>query len=98
MRQGKIFSLVLFSIYLSDSSVLLDRNWNKMRIEGSFFNHLLYAGNLYLMASCGIALQVLINMCYKHSIEIDLHLIAFASYCITLKLIGSIPLKNLHFA
>ena len=44
-------------------------------------NHVFYADDLCLMAPCEIALQELINICYKYSIEIDMNFNALKSFC-----------------
>ena len=74
VRQGGILSSVLFSIYMDDLSVLLSQSGIGCHIEGLCINHVFYADDLCLMAPCAIALQELINMCFKYSIEIDLNL------------------------
>ena len=73
VRQGRILSPVLFSIYMDDLSVLLSQSRIGCHIEGLCIKHVFYADDLCLMAPCAIALQELINMCFKYSIEIDLN-------------------------
>ena len=45
------------------------------------FKHVFYADDLCLMASCAIALQELIGLCYEYSVDIDLNFNATKSYC-----------------
>ena len=75
-------SPVLFSIYMNDLSVLLSQSGIGCHIEGLCINHVFYADDLCLMAPCDTALQELINICFKYSIEIDLNFNALKSYCV----------------
>ena len=70
VRQGGILSPVLFSIYMDDLSVFLSQCGIGCHIDDlcTCINHVFYADDLCLMASCAIALQELINLCYDYSI------------------------------
>ena len=97
VHQGGILSPVLFSIYMDDLSVLLSQNGIGCHIEGLCINHVFYADNFCLMAPCTIALQELINMCLKYSIEIDWNFNALKSYCVAfLPKLYKLPLPVLH--
>ena len=97
VRQGGILSPVLFSIYMDDLSVLLSQSGIGCHIEGLCINHVFYADDLCLMAPCAIALQELINMCFKYSIEIDLNFNALKSYCVAfLPKLYKLALPELH--
>ena len=61
VRQGGILSPVLFSIYMDDLSVFLSQCGIGCHIDDLCINHVFYADDLCLMASCAIALQELIN-------------------------------------
>ena len=37
-------------------------------------NHVFYADDLFLMAPCAIALQELLNICYRYSVEVSFKL------------------------
>ena len=94
VRQGGILSPVLFSIYMDNLSVLLSQSGIGCHIEGLCINH---ADDLCLMAPCAIALQELINMCFKYSIDIDLNFNALKSYCVAfLPKLYKLALPGLH--
>ena len=67
---------------MDDLSVLLSQSGIGCHIDDLCINHVFYADDLCLMAPCVIALQVLINLCYDYSIEIDINFNALKSYCI----------------
>ena len=57
----------------------------------------IYADDLCLMAPCAIALQELINMCFKYSIKINLNFNALKSYCVAFLLkLYKLALPVLH--
>ena len=45
-------------------------------------NHVFYADDLCLMAPCAIALQELLNICYRYSVEVNLNFNATKSFCV----------------
>ena len=67
VRQGGILSVVLFSIYMDDLSVLLSQSGIGCHIDDLCINHVFYADDLCLMAPCAIVLQELINLCYDQA-------------------------------
>ena len=76
-----------------------NNEWNRMSyIEGLCINHDFYADDLCLMAPCAIALQELINMCFKYSIEIYLNFYALKLlYCVAfLPKLYKLALPMLH--
>ena len=82
---------------MDDLSVLLSQSGIGCHIEGLCINHVFYADDLCLMAPCAIALQELINMCFKYSIEIDLNFNALKSYCVAfLPTLYKLALPVLH--
>ena len=56
--------------------------WNRMSYRGPVYQSCFLADDLCLMAPCAFALQELINMCFKYSIEIELNFNALKSYCV----------------
>ena len=60
VRQGGIFSPVLFSTYMVDLSVLLSQIGIGCHIDDLCINHAFHADDLCLMAPCAIALQELL--------------------------------------
>ena len=68
--------------FRDDTSVLFSQSGIGCHIEGLCINHVYYADDFCLMAPCAIALQKLINMCFKYSIEINLNFNALKSYCV----------------
>ena len=69
---------------MDDLSVLLSQSGIGCHIESLCINHVFYFDDLCLMAhNCDIALQELINMCFKYSkIMSDLNFNALKSYCV----------------
>ena len=82
VRQGGILSPTLFSIYMDDLSFILSESGIGCHIDDVCINHVFYADDLCLMASCAIALQELIGLCYAYSVDIDLNFNATKSYCV----------------
>ena len=80
----------LFKYLHGRSSVLLSQSGIGCHSDHRHvcINHVIYADDLCLMASCAIALQELINLCYEYSIGIDMNCNALKSYYIafTIKL------------
>ena len=62
VRQGGILSPKLFSLYMDDLSNLLISSGCGCFLNNVCFNHVFYADDLCLMASCVIALQELLNI------------------------------------
>ena len=50
-------------------------------VDNLLVNHVFYADDLCLMAPCAIALQQLLNICYRYRIIVDLNLNALKSLC-----------------
>ena len=44
-----------------------------MSYNGVCINHVFYADDLCLIAPCAIALQDLLNICYRYSVEVNLN-------------------------
>ena len=82
VQQGGILSLSLFAVYMDDLSSLLNTSRIGCHIDDVCINHVFYADDLCLMAPCAIALQELINVCYRYSNEIDLNFNATKSFCV----------------
>ena len=77
VRQGGIFSPSLFAVYMDDLSSLLNASRIRCHISDVCINHVFYADDLCLMAPCAIgpiALQELLNICYRYSIEVNINL------------------------
>ena len=83
VRQGGILSPTLFSIYIDDLSFVLSESGIGCHIDDVCINHVFYADDLCLKASCAIALQELIGLFYEYSVDIDLNFNATKSYCVT---------------
>ena len=82
VQQGGILSLSLLAVYMDDLSSLLNTSRIGCHIDDVCINHVFYADDLCLMAPCAIALQELINVCYRYSNEIDLNFNATKSFCV----------------
>ena len=63
-------------------SLLLSESGIGCRIDNLCINFAFYVDDLGLMASCVIALQELISLCYEYSVEIDFNFNAAKSYCV----------------
>ena len=71
-RQGSILSPYLFNCYIDELSFLLKGTCSGCFLNGNCFNHLFYADDAVLLAPSPVALQKLIDQCYKFSVENDL--------------------------
>ena len=82
VRQDRILSPILFSIYMHDLSLILSESGICCHIADLCINHVFYADDLCLLAPCAIALHELIGLCYEYSVDIDLNFNATKSYCV----------------
>ena len=82
VRQGGILSPSLFAVYMDDLSSLLNASRIGCHISDVCINHVFYADDLCLMAPCAIALQELLNICYRYSVEVNLNFNATKSFCV----------------
>ena len=73
VRQGRILSPKLFSVYIVDLSKLLINSGIGCFIDNVCFNHVFYADDLCLMAPCAISLQELFDICHSYSIFVDVN-------------------------
>ena len=80
VRQGGILSPSLFAVYMDDLSSLLNASMIGCHISDVCINHEFYADDLCLMAPCAIALQELLNICYRYSVEVNLNFNATKSF------------------
>ena len=80
VRQGGILSPSLFAVYKDDLSSLLNASRIGCHISDVCINHVFYADDLCLMAPCAIALQELLNICYRYSVEVNLNFNATKSF------------------
>ena len=81
VRQGRILSPTLFSIYMDDLSNLLISSDVGCFLNNVCFNHAFFADDLCLMAPCAIVLQELLNRCHKYSIIADSNINGLKSFC-----------------
>ena len=82
VRQGGILSLSLFTVYMDDFSSLLNASRIGCHIIDVCINHVFYADDLCLMDPCAIALQELLNICYRYSVEVNLNFNVKKSFCV----------------
>ena len=73
VHQGGILSPSLFAVYMDDFSSLLNASRIGSHINDVCINHVFYADDLCLMAPCAIALQELLSICYRYSVEVNLN-------------------------
>ena len=71
-RQGSILSPLLFNVYIDELSANLKEANIGCYINGSCFNHLIYADDTVLVAPSPSALQQLLNLCELFVTENDL--------------------------
>ena len=82
VRQGKMLSPKLFSVYMDNLSKLLINSGIGCFIDNVCFNHVFYADDLCLMAPCATAIQELLNICHSYSISVDVNFNSLKSFCI----------------
>ena len=75
VRQGRILSLKLFSVYVDNLSDKIVVSKVGCSIDNVCMNHVMYADDICLMAPSHAALQELINICYDFSVQNYLSLI-----------------------
>ena len=71
----------LISIYMNDLWNMLSDSGMGCYVDNVCVNYVFYADDLCLMALCAIALQQLINVCYRYSNIVDLNFNALKSFC-----------------
>lgn len=78
-RQGSILSPVMFNLYIDELSIRLNQLRVGCYINGTCFNHLIYADDTVLIAPSPTALQCLIDVCIEFVNNNDLKLNATKS-------------------
>ena len=82
VREGRILSPKLFSVYMVDLSKLLISSGIGCFLDKVCFNHVFYADDLCLMSPCAIALQELLNICHSYSITVDVNFNGLKLFCV----------------
>ena len=82
VHQGGILSPSLFAVYIDDLSSLLNASRIGCHISDVCITHVFYADDLCLMVSCAIALQELLNIYYRYSVEVNLNFNTTKSFCV----------------
>ena len=82
VRRGGILSPSLFAVYIDDLSSLLNASRIGCHISNICISHVFYADDLCSMAPCAIALQELLNICYRYSVEVNLNFNVTKSFCV----------------
>ena len=72
VRQGSILSPLLFSVYMDDLSIRLNKLKVGCTIGNILINHLMFADDLVLLSSSTRGLSKLIFECQKYGIECDI--------------------------
>ena len=67
---------------MDDLFSLLNAGRIGCHISDVCINRVFYADDLCLMAPCAIALQELLNNCYRYSVEVNLNFNAKKSFCV----------------
>ena len=84
VRQGGILSK-LFALYMNGLSGALSHCKAGCYINEQGMNHIMYADDIFVMAPTAIALQKLLDVCFKYSIANDLLFNPVKSVCIVFK-------------
>ena len=85
VRQGGILSPRLFSLYVDELSVILEKCNSGCHIDSICMNHLFYADDLCLLAPSPSGLQSLLDVCAKYGCENDIVFNHLKSICIVFK-------------
>lgn len=85
VRQGGILSPLLFSIYMDNLSTLLNNSKVGCFYNGFLYNHLVYADDTAIFAPSARALQSLLGICNKFSLECDIQYNVKKSVCMVAK-------------
>ena len=86
VRQGRILSPKLFSVYVDDLSDKLIKSKIGCHIDNLCMNHVMYADDICLMATSPASLQELIDICYDFRVQNDLpNFNSSKSFCVVFK-------------
>ena len=85
VRQGRILSPKLYSVYVDDLSDYLVKSQIRCQIDNVCVNHVMYADDICLMPQSSAALQKLINICYDFMLQNNLTFNSSKSFCMVFK-------------
>ena len=74
MKQGGVLSPLFFNIiiyYMHDLSRNLNNTGAGCYANNSIINHIMYAGDMWLLAPCDKALQILIDECTRYVLDLE---------------------------
>ena len=72
VRQGGVFSPKMFAIYIDDLSLDLAMCTSGCYIDDQCMNHVMYAGDIYLLVPSAIGLQRMLDVCLDFSLRNDI--------------------------
>ena len=75
----------MYSVYVDDRSDYLVKSQIGCHIDSLCVSHVMYADDICLMAPSPAALQKLINICYDFSMQNNLLLNSYKSFCMVFK-------------
>ena len=84
VRQGSM-SPKLFAMYVDDLTLSLMKSKIGCMLDEVCFNHISYADDLCLLATCAIALQKLLDICHEYGVEHDVIYNPLKSVCMVFK-------------
>ena len=97
VRQCRILSPKLFSVYVDDFSDKLVESKVGCSIDNLCMNHVMYADDICLMAPSPAALLVIINICYDFRVQNDLSFNSSKSYCMVFSLSLNYISYHVHY-
>ena len=85
VRQGGVLSPYFFNVYMDNLSSLLNMCNAGCVINGTSFNHLMYADDTVLIAPSASGLQKLLQICETYAVECDIIFNVKKTKCIVVK-------------
>ena len=66
VRQGGVLSSLLFNVYVTELSELLNKSGIGGNMGSTIINHMLYADNICIVSLSSSGLQQLLNICHDY--------------------------------
>ena len=66
VRQGGVLSSLLFNVYVTELSELLNKSGIRGNMGSTIINHMLYADNICIVSLSSSGLQQLLNICHDY--------------------------------
>ena len=81
VRQGSLLSPLLFSLYMDDLSIKLNRLKIGLCTGSNILNHLFYADDLTIISPSLFGLRALLNICEDYALDFDITFNPSKSVC-----------------